>query len=307
MAELADGSVDLMVTSPPYWVRPDDPLLAPATLKDGKDDTPANYDALLSLLSRCFAECFRVLKPGGIACVNVATTIVDGRFYPLPFHLVPVLEKVGFQMKESIIWRRWRGWDKRGGILIQNPYPGYFRPNRVHEFVLIFEKPGPPIYKGRNEREREASRIAVDALLLHEVNNDIWNVLPVQPQTRIKTPEGLPHPCPYPEELAYRLITLYSYRGDLVLDPFTGSGTTAKVARLTGRNFVGYEVNPAFTALARQRVQEPTLARQRRVCRFIPVEEVEKPKLKEPKGAKRPAQSDRVPPVKTALLPNSRP
>lgn len=274
MPELADGTVDLIVTSPPYWVRPDDALLAPALLRDKEQGTPTDYDELLALLSRCFAECYRVLKPGGVACVNVASTIVKERFYPLPYHLVPVLEKLGFVMKESIIWRRWRGWDHRGGVLIQNPYPGYFRPNRVHEYVLVFEKPGPPIYRDRSQEEREASRIAVDALLFHEISNDTWNILPVQPLQRTKTVEGFRHPCPFPEELAYRLITLYSYIGDQVLDPFTGSGTTAKVAHLTDRRFVGYEVNPAFRALAQERAKQPNLARQKKVARFVEVEEM---------------------------------
>ena len=267
------GSVDLIVTSPPYWVRPDDPLLAPALLRDGEQGTPEDYQGLLDLLSRCFTECYRVLKPGGIACVNVASTIVKDRLYPLPYHLVPLLEKVGFVMKESIIWRRWRGWDHRGGVLIQKPYPGYFFPNRVHEYVLVFSKPGPPIYQGRTQDERQRCRVPVDALLFHEINNDMWNILPVQPLRRTQTPEGLRHPCPFPEELAYRLIALYSYAGDLVLDPFTGSGTTAKVAHLLSRRFVGYEVNPAFIALAQERLKETAIERQKKVARFVAVEE----------------------------------
>jgi modification methylase len=276
MPELADSSVDLIVTSPPYWVSPQDRLLAPALLKDRMDATPADYPALLDLLARCFAECLRVLKPGGICCVNVASTIVKEQFFPLPYHLVSHLESVGFRVKDTIIWRRWRGWDHRGGIVIQNPYPGYYRPNRVHEYVLIFEKPGPPIYRERTEEERQASRIPIDALLFHEINNDIWNILPVQPQSRLRAANGQPHPCPFPEELAHRLITLYSYTNELVLDPFSGSGTTAKIAHLTARRFVGYEVNPAFRALTQARIQERTIDRQRRVCRFVPVETVEK-------------------------------
>ncbi len=270
MAALPDNSVDLIVTSPPYWVAPDDIGMVPAQLKDSAGGTPQSYEELLTLLSRCFAECFRVLKPGRVCAVNVATTLVDGTFYPLPFHLVPLMELLGWRMKEDLIWRRWRGWDKRGGVVIQKPYPGYFYPNRIFEYVLLFTKPGgPPTYANRTEAEREESRIPVDDLLLHELNNNIWNILPVQPQRRAMGKDGTQHPCPYPEELAYRLITLYSYKGDVVLDPFTGSGTTLKVANLTGRRWVGYEPNPNFRRLAKERIRtEAAIQRQRRITRF---------------------------------------
>ena len=273
MVELADNSVDLIVTSPPYWVDPKDAALGPALLRNDKLDTPQSYDELLNLLERCFAECLRVLKPGGIAAVNVASTLVKGRYFALPFHLATLLEKQGWTIKEEIIWRRWRGWDRRGGVVIQNPYPGCFYPNRIFEYVLLFTKPGgAPIYKNRTDREKAESRIPVDDLLFHEINNNIWNILPVQPQQRAKAATAnalMPHPCPYPDELAYRLITLYSYKGDLVLDPFSGSGTTAKVAGLTRRRFVGYELNPDFIALTKHRLAtETSLRRERRLARF---------------------------------------
>lgn len=263
MNHLADGSVDLVVTSPPYWVSPDDKLLQPALLKDGNGITPQTYDELLVLLDRCFAEVMRVLKPGGFICVNVASTLVKGKLFPLPFDLSIRLLRSGWELREEIVWRRWRGWDRRGGVAIQNPYPGYFYPNRSHEWVLVFAKPGPPIYKGRTEGEREASRLAMDYLFCAEVNHTLWHILP----------EPIPkrrggHPCPFPEELAYRLVTLYSYQGELVLDPFTGTGTTGKVARLTERCFVGYEANPDFARVARARLQETEIRRARQVPRF---------------------------------------
>lgn len=268
MPELPDGSIDLIVTSPPYWVDPNDKLLQSALLKDRQSAVPQSYEALLDFLCQCFTECWRVLKPGGFAAVNVASTRIKGKMYPLPFDLTVRLLQRGWVLQEEFIWRRWRGWDKRGGVVIQNPYPGYFYPNRIFEYVLLLKKPGPPIYEARTEEEREASRITVDALLHHEINNNIWNILPVQPQQRTRGTMGLRHPCPFPEELAYRLVSLYSYMGDMVLDPFSGSGTTAKVAHLLGRRFVGYEVNPDFIELTNVRLSEPGLRRERRVCRF---------------------------------------
>jgi site-specific DNA-methyltransferase (adenine-specific) len=269
MAELRDGSVDLIVTSPPYFVDTRDGFMRPALLREAADvdaDTriPDTYEALIGLLQRCFGECWRVLKPGGFCCVNVASTLVKGKLYPRPFDLAVRLRDAGWVLREEIIWRRWRGWDKRGGVVIQKPYPGYWFPNRVFDYVLVFKKPGGvPIYQGRTDEEKEASRVRVDDLLFHEVNNNIWNILPVQPGSK----KG--HPCPFPEELPARLIELYSYTGDLVLDPFTGSGTTGRVAIMLDRKFVGYEVNPDFARLARQRLEDTSpLRRERRVCRF---------------------------------------
>src|SRR5690242_19281041 len=86
MPELSDSSVDLIMTSPPYWVAPDDPLLKTALLRVN-EGVPTSYEDLLARLERCFAECFRVLKPGGIAAVNMASTRVKGKMYPLPFDL----------------------------------------------------------------------------------------------------------------------------------------------------------------------------------------------------------------------------
>lgn len=271
MAEVADRSVDLVVTSPPYWVDPADEAMQPALLRDSAKETPKNYDDLLELLDRCFAEVHRVLKPGGFACVNVAGTIVKGVVYPLPFDLLVRLRDAGWLVKEDLIWRRWRGWDRRAGTLIQKPYPGYFHPNRLHEYVLVFRKPGARIWEGRSEADKERSVVADavnrDGFYALEMANTIWNILPVQPQR--KAADNGEHPCPYPEELAYRLISLYSYRGDTVLDPFCGSGTTAKVAHRLGRNFVGYETNPKFAFAARRRVEDGApIRRERRVARF---------------------------------------
>jgi DNA modification methylase len=132
------------------------------------------------------------------------------------------------------------------------------------EYVLVFQKPGgKPLLVERTEEERKASCFPIDDLYTKEIAHNLWHIAAVQPHTS-------PHPSPFPEELAYRLISLYSYVGDTVLDPFVGSGTTAKVARLTGRDYIGYETNPAFFRLAQQRIEDTTLHRQRWIVRFEP-------------------------------------
>ncbi|GBC98231.1 Modification methylase DpnIIB [bacterium HR17] len=139
---------------------------------------------------------------------------------------------------------------KRAGVTIQHPYPGYYKPNIMTEFIFVFRKPGPPIYRNRTADEKELNRIPIDALFKHELANNIWHIAPVPPN-------AIDHPCPFPEEIPYRLILLYSYRGDLVLDPFAGSGTTLEVAVHLGRRAIGYEVKERYVKLAWQRVREP--------------------------------------------------
>lgn len=284
MKEIADGSVDLVVTSPPYFNAPDDPRMQPALARSGGDPV-RTYPDLLDFLERVFAEMLRVLKPGGIACVNVASTIVGRRTYPLPFDLAvrllgPPHQREGgidgdrWLLRDEIIWRRWRGGDRRAGTLISKPYPGYYYPNRLHQHVLILTKHGPPIWQGRSQGERAASvvkdALCRDGFYVHELASSIWSILPL-PIVRGKSEEAA-HPCAFPEELAYRLISLYSYRNETVLDPFAGSGTTAKVARHLGRRFVGYEVNPNFASMARRRAEDLSpVRRERYIARYEPV------------------------------------
>jgi len=164
------------------------------------------------------------------------------------------------------VWHKVTGGVKRAGVTIQHPYPGYYHPNIMSESILIFRKPGPKIYKNRSQVEKEANRINIDAIFTREIANNVWHIAPVPPN-------HLPHPCPFPEEIPYRLILLYSYAGDLVLDPFIGIGTTAKVAKALGRQYVGYEIQEKYITVAHQRLQEPLHLREQLIPRFekIPV------------------------------------
>jgi site-specific DNA-methyltransferase (adenine-specific) len=261
MDELADCCVDLVVTSPPYWNSIDydqhttDPQAWYRTRKGGP------YDEYLDWLTRCFKEVYRVLKAGGYCGVVIGTVLYEGRYYPLPYHFVGLMESIGYELEQDIIWHKVTGGAKRAGVTIQHPYPGYYKPNIMTEFILVFRKPGPPIYHNRTAEEKEQNRIAIDALFKHELANNIWHIAPVPPNT-------IDHPCPFPEEIPYRLILLYSYRGDLVLDPFAGSGTTLKVALHLGRRAVGYEVKEQYVKLAQKRILEPLNLRRLLVPRY---------------------------------------
>jgi len=261
MDEVVDESVDLVVTSPPYWnaIDYEQHVADPEEWYRTRRGEP--YEEYLDWLRVCFTEVFRTQKPGGFCAVVIGTVLFNGRQYPVPQHLVVLMEEIGYEYHQEIVWHKVTGGVKRAGVTIQHPYPGYYHPNIMSESILIFRKPGPKIYKTRSRVEKEANRINIDAIFTREIANNVWHIAPVPPNY-------LPHPCPFPEEIPYRLILLYSYAGDLVLDPFIGIGTTAKVAKALGRRYVGYEIQEKYVAVARQRLHEPLHLREQLIARF---------------------------------------
>jgi DNA modification methylase len=250
--------VALTVTSPPYWNAID---------YDVHEREPGGwyrtrryaagyqaYEEYLDWAERIFGGILAKTRPGGFCAVVVGTVLLDGRHYPAPFDLAARLRRAGWQFHQDIVWHKTTAGVKRAGVLIQHPYPGYFYPNIMTEYILVFQKPGGAIYRGRGAAERERARVPIDRLYTMDVANNVWHIAPVPPG-------HLDHPCPFPEEIPWRLIRLYSYAGDVVLDPFAGSGQTLKVARHLGRRFVGYETSAKYAALARRRLQEPLAVR----------------------------------------------
>lgn len=295
MSELPDGVVSLTVTSPPYWnaidydrhIENPDENYRTRQYSVGFGD----YGEYLQWLDAVCAEVFRVTKPGGFMALVVGTVLFEGKHYPLPFDLVSMLsrsaraplgdeasapvngeEELGgdqisenlqpkasnmscWQFHQDILWHKVTGGVTRAGVFIQNPYPGYFYPNIMTEYILVFKKPGPPIYKDKDLVQKEGSKVAIDRLFTNDVANTVWHIAPVPPGY-------LNHPCPFPEEIPYRLIQLYSYVGDLVLDPFCGSGQTLKVAKHLGRSYTGYDINRKYVDLAQTRIEEPLSIRK---------------------------------------------
>jgi site-specific DNA-methyltransferase (adenine-specific) len=213
-----------MVTSPPYHV--------------GKDyDSDETFASYLAMLRRTFAETWRVLEPGGRAVVNVANL---GRrpYISLSSRIVGMLEELGFLMRGEVIWRKgkaasgstaWGSWRSASNPIFRD----------VHEYCLCFSK-------GRFERVRKGkSTISRDDFL--EATLSVWDIAP-------ESASKIGHPAPFPVALPRRFIELYTFEGDLVLDPFLGSGTTAVAAVETGRHYVGYETNPDYVAIAERRV-----------------------------------------------------
>ena len=224
MSQLPDDCVALMVTSPPYNV--------------GKDyDEDLALDEYLDLLRRVFTETYRVVEPGGRVAVNVANL---GRKPYLPLnHLVGVLlTEVGFLLRGEIIWRKAKA---AGGSTAWGSWQSAKNPTLrdVHEYVLVASKAS-----FRRERAGEDT-ISKDDFL--EATMSVWDILP-------ESARRVGHPAPFPTELPRRLIELYTFEDDLVLDPFLGSGSTAVAAVQAGRHYVGYETDATYAALAEKRI-----------------------------------------------------
>lgn len=278
MPELADNSVALTVTSPPYWNAIDYDIHASDKRKYYRTRTYSNgyseYTDYLEWIERIFAEVLRVTKPGGFCSMVIGTVLLNGKHYPVPFDVTSRLTRKGWEFHQDIIWHKCTAGVKRAGVSIQKPYPGYFYPNIMTEYILIFRKPGPRIYENRSEAEKEAASYLINRLFTMDIANNIWHIAPVPPNT-------IDHPAPYPEEIPYRLIRIYSYPGDLILDPFTGSGQTLKVAQHLGRRYVGYEIIEKYVKLARKRIEEPLALRPEQltvVFEKIPIDESVRPK-----------------------------
>src|SRR5581483_7883650 len=276
MPELADASVDLTVTSPPYWnaidydIHARDALIGKANRQNYRPRQEQDYAEYLEFLKRVFTEVYRVHKDGTHCAVVIGTVLLNGKHVPVPYDFTKLMQDIGWEFHQDIIWAKVTGGVKRAGATIQNPYPGYYYPNLMLEYILIFRKPDSGrIYSSRTKEEKLRDAMALDAVFTRDIANNIWHIAPVPPNQ-------LPHPCPFPEELAYRLIRLFSYTGDLVLDPFAGIGTTLKVAHATGRNYVGYELKKEYIDIAEKRVREPLKLRKQLIADFVKVEYGEK-------------------------------
>ncbi len=289
LEQIPDSVVHLTVTSPPYWNAIDyRSHITDPTLNFRNRKTSESYQSYLAFLSRSFKEVYRVHRRGSVVAVVIGTILHDGEHIPLPFHLVRLMEKIGYEFLQDIIWHKCTAGVKRAGSVIQKPYPGYYYPNIMTEYILLFKKPGPKIYRRKNAAEREQSKIDIDSVFTRDIANNIWNIAPVPPRT-------VDHPCPFPEEIPERLIRLYTYVGDLVLDPFAGSGTTLKVAHFLGRHFVGYEIEEKYVRVAKRSISEPSKIRKEQLV--VEFKKVKRGEKIPPKNAKQ-RRYRKGPPVK---------
>ncbi|MEP0862293.1 MAG: site-specific DNA-methyltransferase [Ignavibacterium sp.] len=226
MKELPNNSVHLMITSPPYNV-------------SKEYDEDLSLKEYLQLLENSFIETFRVLVNGGRACINVANL---GRkpYIPLSDYISKMMIEIGFNMRGEIIWNKaasaspstaWGSWQSAANPILRD----------VHEYILVFSK-------GDYKREKGKKENTITKKQFIEWTKSIW-IMNAESAKRIG------HPAPFPEELPFRLIQLYSFKGDIILDPFMGSGTTAVSAIKSERKFVGYEISQEYIDLAQKRLK----------------------------------------------------
>jgi site-specific DNA-methyltransferase (adenine-specific) len=226
MKELPDNSVHLMITSPPYNV-------------SKEYDEDLSLKEYLQLLENAFKETYRVLVNGGRACINVANL---GRkpYIPLSDYISKMMIDIGFNMRGEIIWNKaasaspstaWGSWQSAANPILRD----------IHEYILIFSK-------GDYKREKGKKEDTISKEQFMEWTKSIWTM-------NAESARRVGHPAPFPEELPYRLIQLYSFKGDVILDPFMGSGTTAVAAIKSERKFVGYDISEEYIQLAKRRLK----------------------------------------------------
>ncbi len=242
--QVADNSVALVVTSPPYFVGKEYEEAV------GQGHIPADYVDFLAMLEEAFAECTRKLEPGGRIAVNVANL---GRrpYRSLSADVIDILQnRLGLLLRGEVIWHKAKG---AGGNCAWGSFKSPSNPvlRDLTERVVIASK-------GRFDRAltsaKRASRglpsegtVSVDGFM--EATTDVWEI-PTESASRVG------HPAPFPVELPQRLIDLYTYQGDLVLDPFMGAGSTAVAAVRTGRHFVGFDIDADYVEIAEKRIAE---------------------------------------------------
>jgi site-specific DNA-methyltransferase (adenine-specific) len=225
MNELPDNSIHLMITSPPYNVK-----------KEYDEDL--SLEEYRGLLKRVFKEVYKKLVTGGRACINIANL---GRkpYIPLHTYIIEDMLEIGFLMRGEIIWNKassaspstaWGTWLSAVNPVLRD----------IHEYILIFSKES-----FKRKRANKESTINKEQFL--EWTKSVWTFPAV-------SAKSIGHPAPFPEELPYRLIQLYSFKGDIVLDPFCGSGTTCLAALKSQRHYVGYEIEERYVELSYSRI-----------------------------------------------------
>jgi DNA modification methylase len=239
ICKMPNNSVDLVVTSPPYYNAKD--YSAYPTIGD-----------YMAAMCKVFRILFDRLARSRMCVVNIAPVIVSRKSrntqsyrIPLPFYFVPMMELLGYEFLEDIVWEKPDGAAlNRNGGFFQHRKPVAYKPNIVTEYVLVFKKPAPFLI---DDVLRE------DSLVLGEYERtNVW---------RINPDTNNAHPAPFPEKLASNLIMYYSYGGDLVFDPFMGSGTTAVAADRLGRRWFGCDINSSYVKLALERIEKDRLER----------------------------------------------
>jgi site-specific DNA-methyltransferase (adenine-specific) len=240
LRKLPDNSVHLMVTSPPYNV--------------GKEyDEDLTLGEYLDFIGEVMREVYRVLVWGGRACFNVANL---GRkpYIPLHAYLIQLFEGIGFLLRGEVIWDKgdavsgasttWGSWQSAVNPVLRDQ----------HEYIIILSK-------GSFRREKGSKKDTITREEFLEFTRSVWRFPP-------ESAKEVGHPAPFPEELPYRCIQLYTFEGDVVLDPFAGSGTTCVAAAKTGRHFICIDVEEEYVKIAEKRVSK--ILTTKKITEYLP-------------------------------------
>ncbi len=223
--ELPENSIHLMITSPPYNVTKE-------------YDNNLSLGEYVELLNRVWKETYRVLVPGGRACINIANL---GRkpYIPLHSHIIEGMQELGFLMRGEIIWNKasssspstaWGTWLSAANPVLRD----------IHEYILIFSKE-------TFSRKRKNKEATIKKKQFLEWTKSVWTFPAV-------SAKQIGHPAPFPEELPHRLIQLYTFKNDIILDPFVGSGTTCLAAIKDNRFYIGYDIDSEYVKLSEKRI-----------------------------------------------------
>ena len=252
LSQIGINKVTLTVTSPPYH-NAINYQEHQTTDEWYRGTVGESIDSWLDEMRQVFSEVYKVTKPGGYCCIVIGNEIIEEKNkLPLPALLLVELtkENVGWSFFEEIIWNKVTGGKKRFRVTVQHPYPTYYYPNIMHEQLIILRK-----LPYSNIKDKK-SKLRINDLMKKEIANSVWHIAPVPPSYRRF------HPAAFPEEIPYRLITLYSNVGDLVLDPFVGSGQTTKIARFLKRKYIGVDKSAKYVKVARKRTLEKPALRE---------------------------------------------
>jgi len=253
MKEIPDESVHLIVTSPPYWQLKD--YGSPAQI--GFHDS---YEEYINNLNLVWQECFRILHPGTRMCINIgdqfARSVYYGRYKVIPIRteIIKFAEAIGFDYMGSVIWQKRTTMNTTGGASVMGSYP-YPRNGVVeidYEFILLFKKSGIPPKVDRATRE------------LAKLTSEEWKEY-FAGHWYFNGEKQLDHIAMFPEELPRRLIKMFTFPGEVVVDPFLGSGTTSLAAVKLGRSSIGYEINQEFESLIQKKLGSP-VSFQKQIC-----------------------------------------
>jgi DNA modification methylase len=242
MSELSDESVHLIVTSPPYW-----------QLKDYGNENQLgfhdSYESYINNLNLVWNECFRVLHKGCRLCINIgdqfARSVYYGRYKVIPIRteIIKFCETLGMDYMGAVIWQKVTTTNTTGGASVMGsfPYPRNGILKIDYEFILIFKKLGDP------------PKVSREAKQLSKLTTEEWNTY-FAGHWNFGGEKQDKHLAMFPEELPRRLIRMFTFVGETVLDPFVGSGTTSLAAKNLSRNSVGYEINPSFIPIIKKKL-----------------------------------------------------